>query len=131
MHSKAMVLLAALLSSSAVPALAVSHGHTVAVTEADNGATVRVASGGKLTLTVMTNGGIPYVWKITSEVAPHLILKGHDEVPITPGLPGGAAKVTFSFTASEPGEATLSAGLMSITGGAPARTVSVTVDVTR
>ena len=102
----------------------------VAVTEADDGGSVEVASGDTLTLAVRTNGGIPYIWKITSNVAPQLSLEGQETVADTPGLPGGGARVVFTFTAAEAGETTLTAGLMPVTGGEAARSVSITVTVT-
>ena len=123
---KALILAAAMLMACTMPAIA----DDVAVTEADNGGTVQIASGSTLTLTVKTNGGIPYAWKITSDVSPQLSLDGQETVADAPGLPGGGAGVVFTFTAGEAGETTLTAGLMPFSGGGAARSVSVTVDVT-
>ncbi len=122
---KSLIAAAALLLAFATPAFA-----EVAVTEADDGGSVQVASGDTLTLTVKTNGGIPYVWKIISDVSPQLTLDGQQTVANTPGLPGGGAGVVFTFTAGDAGETTLTAGLMPVSGGDAARSVSVTVDVT-
>ncbi len=125
---KHLILGLALLLAAAAPAFADDDG--VAVTEADDGTTVDVPSGGTLTLTVGTNGGIPYAWKITSDVAPQLALVNQQTVAVTPGRLGGPANVVFTFSAGDIGETTLTAELLPFGGGDASRSVSITVDVT-
>jgi predicted secreted protein len=114
------------LLAAAAPA-----GAQVAVSDADDGATVAIVAGETLTLSVPITGGIPYAWKLTSDGAPQLTFSGERRVAQKPGVMGGGpANTVFSFTAAEPGDATLTASLLPVTGGDPTRSVTVRVTVT-
>jgi predicted secreted protein len=121
---KHLSLALALLLAAAAPAAA-----QVALSDADDGTTVAVVAGETLTLSVPINSGVPYAWKITSDGSPQLSFASERRVAQKPGLIGGPANAVFSFTAAEAGETTLTAALVPVTGGDPARTVSIHVNV--
>jgi predicted secreted protein len=122
---KHLVLALGVLLAAAAPAVA-----QVAVSDADDGGTVAVVAGEALTLSVPINGGAPYAWKITADGSPQLAFTGEGRVAQKPGLIGGPANAVFSFTAAEAGETTLTAALLPVSGGDPARTVTIRVNVT-
>jgi predicted secreted protein len=120
-----LVLAFALLLAAAAPA-----GAQVAVSDADDGATVAIVAGETLTLSVPINSGIPYAWKLTADGAPQLNFTGERRVAQKPGVMGGPANTVFSFTAAEAGDTTLTASLLPLTGGDPTRSVTVRITVT-
>lgn len=99
------------------------------VTAADDGGCVTVQNGGTLTLSVQSSGGIPYRWVVTSDGSPNL---SADEGVSggTGGVMGGKQTTTFTFTAQQAGEANIGVELQSVTGGASAQSVTLTVRVT-
>ncbi len=128
---KRFVLAAMLLAAS--PAFADDDGDCpamTAVTAANNGQCVSVPNGGTLTLSVRTNGGIPYRWVVTGDGAPNLSVDEGSTTPATPGLMGGGASVTFTFTAEQAGETSIAAELQPINGGDASQSVSIAVHVT-
>lgn len=118
-------LVLALVLLTAAPASA-----QVAVSDADDGATIAIVTGETLTFSVPVSGGIPYAWKLASDGAPQLSFTGERRVAQKPGMMGGPANAVFSFTAAEAGEANLTAALLPVTGGDPTRTVTIHVTVT-
>ncbi|MBL6938900.1 MAG: protease inhibitor I42 family protein [Alphaproteobacteria bacterium] len=100
------------------------------VSQANDGQCVSVAVGGTLSLALRTNGGIPYRWVVTSDGSPNLSVDQGSQQAATPGLLGGAATMTYTFTAEQAGSAVITAELQSVTSGAANQSVSITVHVT-
>lgn len=99
------------------------------VSSSDNGGCVSVQTGSTLTLSVQSSAGIPYRWVVTSDGSPNM--SASDGVAGgTGGLLGGKQTTAFTFTAEQAGETTIGVELQSVTGGAPAQSVSLTVQVT-
>jgi len=126
---RTFLLAAALALTCASPAFADDCPEVSSVTEANNGQCISVPNGGSFTLSLQTNGGIPYRWAVTGDGSPNLSVDEGSTAPATPGRLGGGATVTFTFTAQQPGEASVAAELQSVTGGESARSVSFTVQV--
>src|SRR5215469_1864058 len=115
------------LAFAVLLAVATAAAAQVAVSDADDGATVAIVAGETLTLSVPAAGGIPYAWKLTTDGAPQLTFTGERRVAQKPGMMGGPANTVFSFTAAEPGDATLTAALLPVAGGEPTRSITVKV----
>ncbi|BCW89703.1 hypothetical protein sos41_28690 [Alphaproteobacteria bacterium SO-S41] len=121
------------LAAAATPAFAADPAAVapVALTPAETGTAVSVATGGTLTLTLPARGGVPYAWEVTSVVEPQLIAQGQETVAKIPGRAGGPADVVITFSADAPGTVELTAGLFPFTGEKTAvQTVTYTVTVT-
>jgi predicted secreted protein len=100
------------------------------VSQANSGECVSVAVGGTLSLGLQTNGGVPYRWVVTSDGSPNLSVDEGSQQAATPGRLGGAATMTYTFTAEQAGTTTIAAELQSVTGGGSAQSVSISVQVT-
>ena len=100
------------------------------VSTANDGQCVSVAVGNTLALALRTNGGIPYRWVVTSDGSHNLTVDEGSTQAATPGLLGGAATVTYTFTAEQAGGAVITAELQSITSGEASQSVSINVHVT-
>lgn len=124
---KTILSIVATLIAIAAPASA----ENLALTAADNGTTVSVASGSTFTFALPSQGGVPYAWSIISDISPHLDPLGTETVAATPGLAGGPKNVVWTLQANQPGTVELTAGYIAFTGDqTPTKTVSVTVNVT-
>ena len=112
-------------------AISPASAQDVAVTAADNGGAVSVASGSTMTLSLPSQGGVPYQWLILSEISPQLDPVDTQTVATNPGMPGGPKNVVWTLQAGEPGTVELTAGYVPFTGEqTPTKTVTVTVTVT-
>jgi predicted secreted protein len=100
------------------------------VSQANDGQCVSVAVGGTLSLGLKTNGGIPYRWVVTSDGSPNLSVDEGSQQAATPGLLGGGATMTYTFTAEQAGSTAITAELQSVTGGGSSQSVSINVRVT-
>lgn len=100
------------------------------VSQANDGQCVSVAVGSTLSLGLKTNGGVPYRWVITSDGSPELSVDEGSQQAATPGLLGGPAIMTYTFTAEQAGSTTISAELQSVTGDGSSQSVSINVRIT-
>jgi len=124
---KAFALAAAIVVASLTPAVASDPG-TITVTENDS--SVEIWPGATLKLALHVNGGVPYVWHITSTDDDQLTNESGDDPEITGGGYAGAPEtVTYTFSVGEEGTTTLSAEMQPIGGGDPVKSAVITVHV--
>ena len=100
------------------------------VSQANDGQCVSVAVGSTLALGLRTNGGVPYRWVVTADGSPNLSVDEGSTQAATPGLLGGPATVTYTFTGEQAGGTVITAELQSVTGGGSSQSVSINVRVT-
>jgi inhibitor of cysteine peptidase len=98
------VLLALALSGCA---LASGRPKTVQVTRQDQGRTVNAVRGGTLVVILEGNPTTGYVWSLESGDDAVLPLQGDYAFTPDSTLAGAGGKLTFTFVASSPGQATL------------------------
>ena len=106
----------------------------VQLTEADNGSSVKLASGGQLIVALTSNASTGYTWSVQDPAPSQLELQGEPKyVPpgSTTNVVGAAGTQVFTFVAQSSGSAklTLQYKRPFEPNAAPAQTFSVTVDV--
>ena len=80
----------------------------VTLTAADNGKSIRVAPGEKLTLRLKENPSTGFRWTVDMSNNEYLTLRSSDYIPDSGGVPGGGGKRVFIFEAKRIGNFRLS-----------------------